>query len=39
MDMEHEGELKCEKCNISFEGEEEMKKHVKEAHGEEHSHE
>ena len=33
--MHHEGELKCDKCNITFENDEEMKKHMKEAHGEE----
>jgi len=33
-------ELKCEACNITFENEEEMKNHAKEAHGgdEEHDH-
>lgn len=36
MNMQHEGELKCEKCNITFENEDEMKKHMKEVHGEEH---
>jgi len=36
--MQHEGsELKCEKCDISFENKDEMDKHMKEVHGEEHS--
>ena len=39
MDHENKTELKCEACNVSFENEDEMKKHMKEAHGDEHSHE
>jgi len=35
-------ELKCEACDVTFENEEEMKKHMSEAHGkedgDEHSH-
>lgn len=37
--MHHEGgkELKCEACDIKFENQEEMDKHMKEAHGQESS--
>jgi len=37
--MHHEDgkELKCEACDIKFENEEEMNKHMKEAHGQESS--
>jgi len=39
IDMHHEGgkELKCEACDIKFENQEEMDKHMKEAHGQESS--
>ena len=40
IDMQHEGkELKCEACNTTFENEEEMNKHNKEAHGKDEGHE
>lgn len=33
--MQHEGEkeLKCEACNVTFENEDAMSKHMSEAHG------
>lgn len=39
--MHHEDnvELKCEACNITFESEDKMKEHMKEAHGKGDDHE
>ena len=38
--MHHEGdkELKCEACSITFESEDEMKKHMSEAHSKDDHH-
>lgn len=38
INMHNEGKPKCEACNMEFDNEEEMKKHMKEVHGEDHSH-